>query len=248
MAEVSMTRPTTQVASRAVSQTLRFLIVLELLGLAGLPLAARALGRLPGAGLGLAHVVGLLLLGWLVWFAGSLGIPNGLGLVIVMALVLVAGAVAAWRGGERLVSPPFARRMLLASQALFVVTFLGAALYASYTPDVWGTEKPMDMALINTTITSDHFPPHDPWLSGAQLNYYYLGQLLLGLLVRLTDVEPSQGYNLALAAVFALTVSAAFTLTATFAETARRQGLPVHSSLWAGAAGVVLLVLMGNLR
>src|SRR3954471_9190514 len=83
-----------QLACPAVTQALRFLMVLEALGLAGLPLAARALGRLPGAGLGLAHVVGLLLLGWLVWFAGSLGIPTGLGLVIVMALVLVAGAVA----------------------------------------------------------------------------------------------------------------------------------------------------------
>ena len=53
------------------TETLRFLLVLEGLGLAGLPLAARALGRLPGAGLGLARMLALLLLGWLVWRAAS---------------------------------------------------------------------------------------------------------------------------------------------------------------------------------
>ncbi|MEA2296570.1 MAG: hypothetical protein QOE86_4209 [Solirubrobacteraceae bacterium] len=231
-----------------VTQTLRFLLVLEGLGLAALPLTARALGRLPGAGLGLSKVLGLLLLSWLVWILGSLRVPNGLSLVIGCCVGLAgAGALVHFRG-KPLAPDPFRRRLWIRAELLFLVAFGVGALYASFSPDTWGTEKPMDMALINATNTSSSFPPHDPWMSGERVNYYYLGHLMLALLVRLTNVEPTQGYNLALATVFALCVTATFTVASTIAETARRQGAPVRSPLVAGAAAVVLLVLMGNLR
>jgi YYY domain-containing protein len=56
------------------------------------------------------------------------------------------------------------------------------------------------------------------------------------------------GYNLGLAALFALAVTTAFALAATLAEAAGRQGLPVRRPLAAGAAAAVLLAVMGNLR
>src|SRR4051812_3294885 len=119
-------------ASPAVTQTLRFLVVLELLGLAGLPLAGRALGRLAGAGLGLARVLALLLLGWLVWLAGSLGVPNGLGLAIGAAVVLGGLALAVWRVGERLDADAFRRPTLIRAEILFVVAFLAGALFMAF--------------------------------------------------------------------------------------------------------------------
>ena len=66
----------------------------------------------------------------------------------------------------------------------------------------------MDMAFLNAANRSDTFPPQDPWLAGADLNYYYLGQLAMAVLVKLTAVAPDQGYNLAVAALFALTAAA----------------------------------------
>ena len=230
------------------SETLRFLLVLEGLGLAGLPLAARALRRLPGAGLGFARVLALLLWAWLVWLLGSLGVPNGTGLVVGAAAVVALGALAAWRLGDPVPPDPFGRRLVLGAEGLFLAAFLAAVLLVSFAADTWGTEKPMDMMLINATTASDGFPPHDPWMSGEQTNYYYLGQLAFGLLARVTGVEPTVGYNLALAALFALAVTAAFTSAATLAEAAGRQGLPVRRPLLAGVAAVVLLAVMGNLR
>ena len=53
-------------------QALGFFALLELAGLAAAPLAALVFGRLPGAGLGFSKLVGLLLIGWLAWMAGSL--------------------------------------------------------------------------------------------------------------------------------------------------------------------------------
>ncbi len=70
----------------------------------------------------------------------------------------------------------------------------------------------MDMMLINATLVDSDFPPRDPWLAGEQVNYYYLGQHMAALLVRLTGVEPSAGYNLALATMMALLLSCAFAL------------------------------------
>ena len=83
------------------------------------------------------------------------------------------------------------------------------ALLVAYSPDVWQTEKPMDMAFINAAGNATHFPPDDPWMAGEDLNYYYFGHLMASGLVRLSAVAPDVGYNLAVATFFALSVVAA---------------------------------------
>lgn len=230
------------------SSTLRVLALLELIGLAGLPLAARVLARLPGGGLGFAKPLGLLLITWIAWMAASLGIPNGTGSAVA-ALVIVGGlGAAAWRLGKPLEADPVRKRHLIACEIVFAGTFLATALFIAFSPEVWGTERPMDMAFISSTIQSESYPPHDPWMSGEDLNYYYLGHVAAGLLIRLTGVEPTAGYNLALAAMFALAVTATFALGAAIAEAAKRRELPVKRPLLAGAGAAVAMLVMGNLR
>jgi YYY domain-containing protein len=233
-----------------VTQTLRFLALLEALSLVGAPLAARAaLSRLPGAGLGFAKLLAWLLLAWVVWMLGSLGLPHGLALVLVCAAALAGLAFWLHRRGRAEREPdPFARRLFIATEALFALAFVAGVVLISYNPIVWGTEKPMDMMLVNATLVDSDLPPRDPWLSGTDVNYYYLGHHMAGLLIRLTGVEPSEGYNLALAAFMAIIVSTAFALAATMAEAARRQGARIRRPLLAGALCVVLLALMGSWR
>ena len=88
------------------------------------------------------------------------------------------------------------------------VSFAAMALLVAYAPDVWNTEKPMDMAIMNAIQVSPSFPPHDPWMAGETLNYYYLGHLLLAAPAHVLGLEPSVGYNLAVAGLFALCASA----------------------------------------
>src|SRR5688572_2134651 len=80
-------------------EALGFFALMEAAGLAAAPLAALVLGRLPGAGLGFAKVLGVLLVGWLAWMAGSLGLADYGPATILAAYVMVAaaGALAAWR-------------------------------------------------------------------------------------------------------------------------------------------------------
>ncbi len=57
---------------------------------------------------------------------------------------------------------------------------------------------------MNAIQVSPSFPPHDPWMAGETLNYYYLGHLLLAAPAHVLGLEPSVGYNLAVAGLFAL--------------------------------------------
>ena len=74
---------------------------------------------------------------------------------------------------------PVRRRLFWGAEAVFAVCYALGVLLASFAPDVWNTEKPMDMAFITAINASSHFPPHDPWMSGESLNYYYLGHMVL---------------------------------------------------------------------
>ena len=73
------------------------------------------------------------------------------------------------------------------------------ALIRARMPDPWGTERPMDFALFNAIQRSTNFPPHDPWLAGYSINYYYLGYLLMAALALVSGLAPAVAYNLSLA-------------------------------------------------
>src|ERR671929_225260 len=131
------------------------------------------------------------------------------------AVPLAALAFGRLPGGALPREDPPRRSLWIGAEVVFLVGYAAMALLVAYSPDVWGTEKPMDMAFVNAINASDHFPPHDPWLSGADLNYYYLGHLAMALPIRVLGLAPDHGYNLALALVFGLAAAAVFTLAGT---------------------------------
>ena len=228
------------------SETLRVLGVLVVLGLVGHPLGALVLRRVPGAGAGLGRVIALLILTWLVWILGTAGVPNGFALAagaLFGVAVLGVGAFLIGRRRGNAEGEGEGHRMAIGAEAVFLLTFAAAVVWVGYSPDVWNTEKPMDMAFISATLASDQIPPHDPWMAGEELNYYYLGHLATGLLVRLSGVEPSAGYNLALAALLALSAAAAFGVGSAIA----RAGGAARPVL-AGLAASALLLLVGTPR
>jgi len=254
-----------------VTEAVRFWALIELIGLGAAPLAGVLLARLPGAGLGLAKVLGLLLVTWLIWLGGtSTLVPYGTGTAAIwIALVCALGLLAFVRGWEgrralargeprgwfarrrwrRLVArvperDPLRTRLFWGAEAVFTLAFAAMALLVAYSPDVWNTEKPMDMAFVTAANRSETFPPEDPWLAGADLNYYYLGHLASAVLVKLTAVAPDHGYNLAVAALFGLTAAAVFTVAGTMWGAARGQ----KGAVRAGLAAVALVVVGGNVE
>ena len=186
-------------------------LAIQLIGLAGLPLAAWLLRALPDRGHAFAKTFGLLLTGYLAWLAAMFGLAPFRAASLIVAAVAVAGlgvwatgglraTLAAARAGLRARWPA-----LLASEALFLAAMLAVVWMRAHDPTPWGTERPMDFAFFNAIQRSDSFPPSDPWLAGFSINYYYFGYLLMAAMAQLTGLDPAAAYNLALALLFALT-------------------------------------------
>jgi YYY domain-containing protein len=122
------------------------------------------------------------------------------------------------------------------------------ALLVAYSPDVWGTEKPMDMAFVNAANASTSFPPHDPWMAGEELNYYYLGHLAMAIVIKVVGTTPDEGYNLAVALLAALSAAAVFTLAGTLWAAARPRLTGVRGGpVLVGVTAVVVCIVLGNL-
>lgn len=227
-----------------------FWLLAEGIGLLALPIAAVVFRRLPGNGLAFARPLGLLLCGYPIWLlVSTTGVhyTRVLAVVMVVAVPVAAAAVAllAFRRSRRLGPVPI--RLWFVGELLFGITFAAWALLRSFTPEIVETEKPMDMAIVNSINATADFPPHDPWMSGSGLNYYYYGHYLSALLIRLTGVDPEVGYNLSVALFFALTVTAVYAAASTLYLALRQEvGAPAVPVVVPGLAAAAF-ALLGNL-
>ncbi|GAG40340.1 unnamed protein product, partial [marine sediment metagenome] len=70
-------------------------------------------------------------------------------------------------------------------------------------------------------LRSETFPPHDPWLSGFGISYYYFGYLMMAMLTKLSGVPSPVAFNLGITLLFALTVTGAYALVYNLVEGAR---------------------------
>jgi YYY domain-containing protein len=220
-----------------------WLVVIELLGLVSFPLVSLALPGLRDRGWGVSKLAGLLLLAYLVWLPASLRlVPFGQASVVVaLALLALVGGAVGWRRRAELLRFARARwRLLVVGELAFLLPFAYFAFVRALDPDLWhiwrGGEKPMELTFLNGILRAQYFPPPDPWFAGGHINYYYYGQYLTAVLIRLTGIAPTTAFNLAIPLFFALTFTAAYSVAA---------GLTGRA--WAGVAGGLAVVVVGNL-
>ncbi|MGQ9502464.1 MAG: DUF2298 domain-containing protein [Anaerolineae bacterium] len=244
--------------------TILWWILVQLFGLAALPLAFRLCSRLPDRGYTLARPLGLLLAGYLLWLGGSLGFwKNGIGAVVVV-LVLIGG-VSWWLYATRLKQndvslSAWARTHVIyvvCVEALFGLALLGWTIFKAHNPDIetTGGEKWMEIAFVNATLRSEHFPPQDPWLSGYGISYYYFGYVLMAMVTRLSGLPATVAYNLFVPTLFALTLSGAFGLVYNLVTIGRQEDEYERSGpvqMWMrllyGLLGVIFVGVIGNLE
>ncbi|PKB83186.1 MAG: hypothetical protein BZY88_02505, partial [SAR202 cluster bacterium Io17-Chloro-G9] len=208
---------------------LAWLLVVELVYLAALPLSIFIFRPLPDRGIILARILGLLGVSYLAWLMVSLGWVGFSRAAIVwgfLGLLAASGLVVGFRGVEIKSFLTQRWRLLLGAETLFLVAFLAFVALRAANPDLWhpwrGGEKPMELAYFNAVIRSTTMPPFDPWFSGGYLNYYYWGYFIPAALVRITGILPATAFNLAVPLFFALTLTGAFSLVYNLAEGVRR--------------------------
>jgi YYY domain-containing protein len=220
-----------------------WLLAVELLGLAAFPLTFSVFPGLRDRGWGFAKLLGLLLLAWAIWLPSSLRLlPFDRGVVIgIFALLVLLGAGVAWL--RRAALWAFVRerwRLLAVGEGLFVVGFLFFTWIRALDPDLWhiwrGGEKPMELAYLDGILRSRYMPPLDPWFAGGYINYYYYGQYLFAVLIKLTGIVPTTAFNLAIPLLFGMLVGGVFSIVA---------GLT--GRWWAGLAGAFGMAMLCNL-
>ena len=219
-----------------------------LLALLALPIAARIFRRFPDAGAGLAFPLGLMLCGYGYFLLRTIEVlPHGRGgfLLAFAGFALISAAVAAT---DRRFIATLRRSStgIIASFALFTVAFFAYAAFRSYNSGISGTEQPMDFLFLNAMLASPSYPPADPWLAGHNVSYYYFGYLQSALLTGASGVEPSIGYNLGLATVFASAAAAVASVCAALVRWVVRRERQ-RATLTAAALGVALLLFSGSL-
>ncbi|MCH8186194.1 MAG: hypothetical protein IH862_08870 [Chloroflexi bacterium] len=219
-----------------------WVVTIEAMGLVAFPIAYSLLPSLKDRGYSISKPLGLLFIGYLSWILSVLHIVPSIRISIVSILLLV-GVLSAWharrrwRDIRRFVLEE--RRVILAAEAIFILVFLGWALFRAYDPSIDHTEQPMDFNFLNASIQSRVGSPEDPWLRGEPVSYYYFGYWMMGTATQLTGMPSNVSYNLALALIPAMAASAIFGLvyTVVSADGARRR--------WAFAGGIASAVLLG---
>lgn len=193
-------------------------VVIAVLGWVCYPLTRLALHGLPDRGYPFARLVGLLVLAWLVWVLGSLGVPfSRLTISLVFAGLLLVNLALAYAQRKTLAEELRTRSgYFLRVELLFLAFFVLFLLVRLGNSDLWhpykGGEKPMDFSYFNAVLKSTTFPPYDPWFAGGYINYYYYGYVIVGVPVKWLGIVPSIAYNLILPTLFALLAAGAFSM------------------------------------
>ena len=231
------------------SDVLVWLIALWVLSLVGFPIASAVCGpgRLPDRGWAVSRTLALLLLAWLTWIGGTLGvIPNSaVGIGATLAVLAAIAGWLAWRQRKEIAD--FLRRrwsVVAATELVFLAMFAFWALVISEAPAINHTEKPMDFGILNAIANATGFPPEDQWLSGHGIAYYYGGHYVAAMLTTLTGVSSGVAYNLAMATVPAMLAAGVLGLAYNLLRLA---GARVAPALLVGVLAALGITLLGNL-
>jgi uncharacterized membrane protein len=208
----------------------------SVLGWIALPLSFFTFRHLPDRGYAASRALGLLLVSYFAWI---LGYGLGPGAAIVAGVVVVLAASTFFGRGRMGAQWQFLKQrasyVAVVEILFFVVLALGMH-YKTAVGAIYETEKPADFTLLQGVMNARHMPPHDPWLSGASISYYYFGYFIVALVARVTGTPAGIAFNMGLALVWALT--AVMGLALGYGLTARRR----YGLLLAFA-----LSLMGNM-
>ena len=68
----------------------------------------------------------------------------------------------------------------------------------------------MELMFINAILRSPTFPPHNSWLSGYAISYYYFGYVMTAMLAKLAGLTGSVAHNLMTSLIFGLAAIGAY--------------------------------------
>jgi len=224
-------------------------LLLQAMGWVALPLVFRLLRWLPDRGYSVAKPAGLLLGNYVLWLLGTLGwlrnTEGGILIAFAMVALFSVWVYRRWNDGPKLIGWLRAHASwVIAYEAVFLIALVGWAIFRAHSPDLSTTEKPMEFAFMNAIGRSATFPPHDPWLSGFAISYYYFGYVMMATLAKLSGVASGVAFALSNALWFALTAAGAFGIAANLAAASKRAARKIIIAT--GLLGALFVPVLGN--
>ncbi len=230
-----------------------------LLGLLVFPLLRLGLPGLKDKGYGFAKIVGFLLFAWIAFVLGSAGAAVTRGLLLgVVGVIALMGAVSGWLTRRDLLKDLKQIWMQILVEEVITLVMFSFFLWIRWlNPDLWhpwrGGEKPMDFSYLNAIIKSMVFPAYDPWYAGGYINYYYYGQVVIGLPMKLIGVIPATAYNILLPLWYGMLSVGVFSLAWNFTkalfgkEDIQGKAKVFDLAFWAGISAMLVVGFLGNL-
>ena len=221
--------------------------ILAAIGACGLLPAALLCDRLHTRGVLYARPLALAIASIAAWMLAWLGWVN-YGTPLAIGSVVGLGAWSASIAARRpaLLREVIARRWtILGGEALCLLVFGLVLLARAQAPDAVGTEKPLDLMILNAVHGARTLPPPDPWLAGSTLSYYHLGHLGMDILGRLSGNAPSVAFNLATATAGGFAAVAIAGVAIDVLALGRAGGrIPRRTMLIAAGVAVAMLLLV----
>jgi YYY domain-containing protein len=205
---------------------------------------------LPDRGLAFTRPLGLLLWAFIFWLLSSFGmLPNDQGGILTAFLLLAVTAYWAWQRtprGELRKWLRSQRGLIMGMEVLFFVAFLFMVFVRGSRPDINHTEQPMELAFISAIMRSPTMPPHDPWLSGFSISYYYFGYVMVAMLGKLSGAIGSVAFNLGFISIFSMAAVGAYGLAANLLAVYRPQAQ--RAWRWVALLAPLFVLILGNLE
>lgn len=194
----------------------KFWLTYAILGWIAFPFTQRVFHRFLDRGFVFAKILGVTVVGFLIWlfsclkilpFAAS-SLYGIIGLLFLFSVWFYKKNSFIWKKDLLY--------LILFEEAIFAVCLVYWSYVRGFQPVIEGLEKYMDFGFVNAILRSEFLPPHDMWLAGYTINYYYFGHLICAMLSLLSQIPPFFAYNLMIAVIFALCFSASFSLVLNF--------------------------------
>ena len=224
---------------------LQWWLIFLLMGLGFLPLTTYVFRGFDDGGWMFAKTIGLFLVSWLVWTLNCTGLALFQQSTIVITLLVLAAVnyaalfifrkMRTKRRGTGASGPAdheISVSTILIEEAVFFALFGLWVYIIGFKPEAYGTEKFMDYGFMTAMTRSLTMPFEDMWFAGSKVNYYYGGQYIATLLVKMTGVTTGEGYNL----MRAIVASLSFCLPASLGCQLMRDKLEARHADHAGRA------------
>ncbi len=231
--------------------------VLFVIGLGFLPLTQRIFSSFFDYGYILAKTIGIGVISYVIFFLGVIRLVpfSRLSVFLLTGIVIIVLNISIYALLRQSFRAAFINRLkkswgwLIFEEIFFFIMLLFWSYIHAFNPDIHGLEKYMDFGFINSILRSTFFPPVDMWFPPSSINYYYFGHFVTAVLTRLSGIQSNITFNLMMATVFALCLTASFSIGANlayfFLKKTRFFSLQLFIS---GLVSALLVTFAGNIH